>query len=329
MNFILIWAVLISFIILTYVLLDGFDLGIGILFPWVKGPDSRDIVMSTVAPVWDGNETWLVFGAAALYGAFPMAYGILLPILYMPITFMLLALIFRGLAFEFRFKAPRNQRFWDIAFALGSTVVAFMQGMILGCFVQGYGDQLVVGHTYPWITPFSVLTGIAVVAGYGLLGATWLILKTTGALQARFYTLAKYLLGLVSGFLMIVCCWTPLLSPAILERWVSVPNCYYLLGLGGMVTGVIISHFSCLNKRCEKAPFLLSLLLFVGSYIGFCISVFPYIVPRVITFWEAAAPISSLKFTLTGVAIIIPMLIAYTVYAYHVFRGKVTQSIHY
>lgn len=330
MNLILIWAVLISLIILAYVLLDGFDLGIGILFPWMKGTHTRDIMMSTVAPVWDGNETWLVFGAAALYGAFPRAYGTLLPLLYMPLMLMLMALIFRGLAFEFRFKAHKSQPFWDVAFAAGSMVAALMQGMILGNFVQGYGDTLpITNQAYPWVTPFSVLTGLAVVAGYALLGSSWLIIKTTGVLQARFYQVAKYLLGLVVAFLIVVCLWTPLLTPQILQRWMSPPGFYAMLVLPALISIVVMANFYCLRQRREKAPFLLSMALFVLSYIGFCIGVFPYIVPNAMRFWEAAAPPTSLKFTLGGVAVILPMLVLYTAYAYRVFRGKVTQTIHY
>lgn len=331
MTLILIWAILISLIILTYVLLDGFDLGVGILFSWVHGKDARDIVMSTVAPVWDGNETWLVFGAAGLYGAFPRAYGILLPILYMPIMIMLFALIFRGLAFEFRFKAHKGQWFWDAAFSTGSIIAALMQGMILGRFIQGYGKVLSEDLQYTWITPFSLLTGITLVMGYAWLGATWLILKTEKPLRDRFYQVARVLLGVVSALLLLVCLGMALMEgpSQFLYTGFREPHGYLLLLLLIALSAIIYQLYCLCQRQNDKAPFLLSMVLFVCSYLGFSMSVWPYIVPRAITYWEAAAPPSSLRFTLIGVGIILPILITYTAYAYYVFRGKVTQSIHY
>jgi cytochrome d ubiquinol oxidase subunit II len=328
MSLILTWAVLLSSIILIYILLDGFDLGIGILFPWISGQHSRDIMMSTVAPVWDGNETWLVFGAAALYGAFPIAYGVLMPILYMPIMFMLLALIFRGVAFEFRFKAEKSQAFWDIAFAAGSTIAALMQGMILGTFVQGYGTSIpTTQQGHPWITPFSFLTGLAVVIGYALLGATWLIIKTEGELQQRFFHIAKRLLLAVAGCLSVICLWTLFLELRILERWMMYKHVLWIIPT--ITSAIIGSAFYCLQKGYEKPPFLLSVGIFACSYIGFGISLWPYVIPYSLKFWDAAAPASSLRFSLIGTIIILPMLLAYTAYTYYVFRGKVTKTIHY
>lgn len=330
MLLILAWAVIISFIIMMYVLLDGFDLGIGILFPWIKHGQYRDIMMSSVIPVWDGNETWLVFGAAALYAAFPIAYATLLPTLYMPIMILLVSLIFRGVAFEFRFKAQRSQFIWDIAFAVGSTLAAFIQGVILGTFVKGYGDQLPVSHSaYQWFTPFSIFTGIAVVCGYALLGATWLIVKTEGNLQDQLYKAAKILLGLVAFFLVAVSIWTPFIEPRVMERWFSLPNFFYLSILPLMTIAIVAYNFYCLQKRREKAPFVLSMGLFIFAYIGFCISAWPYIIPHVVPVWEAAAPPSTLKFILIGSVILLPILLIYTVYSYHVFRGKVKEVIHY
>lgn len=330
MSLILTWAIIISFIILFYVLLDGFDLGIGILFPMLKHGNERDIAMSTVAPVWDGNETWLVFGAAALYGAFPLAYSVLLPALYIPIMIMLAALIFRGVAFEFRFKAPQKQRLWDRCFSLGSTIAAFMQGVILGTFIIGYGDSLPIDlERHYWLTPFSLMTGIAVVFGYALLGANWLIIKTSAELQNKMFVFSKYLLFCVALFLVAASLWTPLLDPRIATRWFSLPNFIYLLPLP-LFTGIaVLANFYCLHNRHEIMPFVLSILLFTFSYVGFCISSWPYIIPHAVPVWEAASAPSSLEFLLFGALFLLPILIAYTIYAYRVFRGKVTKAIEY
>lgn len=330
MILILTWATIISLIIMTYVLLDGFDLGIGILFPWIKQSEFRDIMMSTVVPVWDGNETWLVFGAAALYAAFPIAYGILLPTLYMPIMILLIALIFRGVAFEFRFKAHKSQFIWDIAFAAGSILAAFIQGIILGTFVKGYGTHLPLSHSaYHWFTPFTIFTGVAVVCGYALLGATWLIIKTDGILQEKMYRAAKVLLPLVAFFLVSVSIWTPIVEPQVMQRWFSLPNFYYLSPLPILTVLFVFYNFYCLQKKKERLPFILTIGLFVFSYIGFCISAWPYIIPHVLPVWETAAAPSTLKFILVGAAIILPILFIYTLYSYHVFRGKVKSDIHY
>lgn len=330
MFLILTWATIISLIIMMYVLLDGFDLGVGILFPWIKSSEYRDIMMSTVVPVWDGNETWLVFGAAALYAAFPIAYGILLPTLYMPIMILLIALIFRGVAFEFRFKAHKSQFIWDIAFAAGSIVAAFIQGIILGTFVKGYGNHLPLPHSaYHWLTPFTIFTGIAVVCGYALLGATWLIIKTQDELQARMYKAAKVLLVIVAFFLVSVSIWTPIVEPQVMHRWFSLPNFYYLSPLPILTILMVFYNFYCLHNKKERHPFILTISLFVLSYTGFCISAWPYIIPHVLPVWEAAAPPSTLKFILVGAAIILPILFIYTLYSYHVFRGKVKTVIHY
>ena len=315
---------------MMYVLLDGFDLGVGILFPWIKQSEYRDIMMSTVVPVWDGNETWLVFGAAALYAAFPIAYGILLPTLYMPIMILLVALIFRGVAFEFRFKAHKSQFVWDIAFAAGSILAAFIQGIILGTFVKGYGNHLPLSHSaYHWFTPFTIFTGVAVICGYALLGATWLIIKTDGILQERMFKAAKVLLLLVAFFLVSVSIWTPIVEPQVMQRWFSLPNFYYLSALPILTILIVFYNFYCLQKKKERLPFVLTISLFVLSYIGFCISAWPYIIPHVLPVWEAAAPPSTLKFILVGAAIILPILLIYTLYSYHVFRGKVKTAIHY
>lgn len=327
----LIWGCIIGFVIIMYVVLDGFDLGIGILFPWVQDMHQRDIMMTTVSPVWDGNETWMVLGGACLYGAFPLAYSTLLPVFYLPIMLMLAALIFRGIAFEFRFKAQRSRFLWSIAFAGGSIIAAFAQGIILGTFLQGFaneGDNF-TPYSSPWFSPFSLMAGVAVVTGYALLGATWLIAKTEGDLQAKMYDAALWCLGGVTIFLVIVSLWTPFLDPHIKMRWFSLPNFFYLVPLP-IVTGlVVLYNWYCLRKKYEYWPFFLSIAMFLLSYIGLIISIWPYIIPHRISIWEASSPPSSQLFILVGVIILLPILLSYTAYSYRVFWGKVTKPEEY
>lgn len=327
----LIWAWLIAVGVIMYVILDGFDLGIGILFPWINDHDHRGIMMNTIAPVWDGNETWLVFGGATLYGAFPLAYSTLLPALYMPLMVMLGALVFRGVAFEFRFKAYRSRFLWDLAFAGGSTMAAFCQGLILGTFIQGYG---LIGSNqhYYWFTPFSIITGLAVVFGYALLGATWLLIKTEGALQKNMYQAAKILLFFVALFMLVVSLWTPFSQPAINARWFTLPNFFYLLPLPFFALICTLYQAYCLSKptvKNEKLPFILTVSLFFLCFIGLGVSIWPYIIPRTLTIWEAAANEKSLLFQLIGTIILLPVLIAYSIYAYRVFKGKVHTDMGY
>lgn len=227
----IIWAGLIAFGVIIYVILDGFDLGIGILFPWVRNHEHRNRMINSVAPVWDGNETWLVFGGATLYGAFPLAYSTLLPALYMPIMVMLGALVFRGVAFEFRFKSYKSRFLWDLAFSGGSTAAAFCQGLILGAFIEGKILNTALAGSFAWLTPFSIMTGLAVVCGYALLGATWLIMKTEDELQQDMYQYARLLLILVGFFMALVSLWTPAMYIDIRQRWFSLPNFIYLLPL--------------------------------------------------------------------------------------------------
>lgn len=318
----LICAGILAFVVFVYVILDGFDLGIGILYPFIHDKASRDIMMNSVAPVWDGNETWLVLGAAMLYGAFPIAYSTLLPTLYIPILIMLAALIFRGVAFEFRFKAHKSQLIWDVAFSIGSTLATFAQGIILGTFVQGYGAPLINTNPYEWLTPFSLLSGVALICGYALLGATWLISKTTDTLQDKMYFAAKILLPFILIFIGAVSIWTPLISETVWTRWFSIPNIFYLapLPIATLIAG--ITSWRILKKPYERLPFYLTISVFLFCYIGFCISAWPYIIPHSVTIWDAASNPGAMKFILIGISILLPTLIGYTFYSYYIFRGK-------
>ena len=279
--------------------------------------------MNTVAPVWDGNETWLVFGGAMLYGAFPAAYGKIAPMLYTPLMFMLIALVFRGVSFEFRFKAHTSKAIWNWCFAVGSISATFFQGIVLGTFIQGFDHPPIL-----WMTPFSLLTGIALISGYALLGALWSIIKTEGALQARMVSYAKGLLVLVSGFLIIISIWTPLIDPSVYTRWFSLPNMFYLAPLPCITAGVIALTWVSLSRGEEYKPFCCAILIFLCSYIGIGISMYPYIIPRQMTIWQGAAPDSTLIFLLWAVIFLLPLLLAYTSYSYMVFSGKIKHFYH-
>ncbi|WP_341702462.1 cytochrome d ubiquinol oxidase subunit II [Ferrovibrio sp.] len=328
----LIWAGLIAFAVLAYVVLDGFDLGIGILFPLFREERQRDRLMNSVAPVWDGNETWLVLGGGGLLAAFPLAYAIVLPALYAPLTAMLLGLVFRGVAFEFRWRTRRWKRVWDYSFALGSLLAALMQGIALGGLVQGIHveGRAYAGGWWDWLTPFSLLTGVALVVGYALLGATWLIIKTDGAVQDRCYLLARRLAVLLVAMIGIVSLWTPLLNARFLDRWFGWPNLILTAPMPVLVLAAAWLLWNGLHRRHREAqPFFATLALFVLSYAGLGISFWPLMVPPSITIREAAAPDASLGFLLVGAAILLPVILAYTAYAYRVFRGKVDDHAGY
>jgi cytochrome d ubiquinol oxidase subunit II len=324
-----IWAALIAFAVLAYVVLDGFDLGVGILFPFVKGAANRDEMMNSVAPVWDGNETWLVLGGGGLFAVFPLAYAVIMPALYAPIIAMLLALTFRGVAFEYRWKTKRAQFLWDWAFAGGSTVAAFFQGIALGALVHGIpeANRAYAGGWWDWLTPFSVLTGLALIVGYALLGATWLIYKTGGELQAKASGFARLAAVGTIGLIGVVSLWTPFLNATFMDKWFGWPHILFVWPVPLMVGALAFMLFRGLRDRREISPFLASLGLFILSYIGIGISFYPYIVPPSITIWQAAAPDNSLEFLLVGAVVLVPMILAYTAYSYWVFRGKVNAHV--
>ena len=323
-----IWAGLIAFAVMAYVILDGFDLGVGILFPFIKGEKNRDDAMNSVAPVWDGNETWLVLGGGGLFAVFPLAYAIIMPALYAPIIAMLIALVFRGVAFEFRWKTRRGQFLWDWAFAGGSTVAALAQGIALGALVQGIpvANRAYAGGWWNWLTPFSLLTGVALVIGYGLLGSTWLNWKTEDVVQKRAHGLAMILAPATLVMIGLVSLWTPFLSDVYMERWFSWPAMLLAVPVPLLTLAAAYWLIDGLRKGKDATPFFAALGLFVLCFAGLGVSFYPHIVPNSVTIWQAAAPDNSLAFLLVGAVVLLPIILAYTAYAYWVFRGKVTRD---
>ena len=320
-----VWAFIIAFAVFVYIVMDGFDLGLGLLFPLFPQKADRDVIMNSVAPVWDGNETWLVLGGGGLMAAFPLAYAVLMPALYTPIIAMLLGLVFRGVAFEFRWRTTRKRNLWDIAFTGGSLLATLAQGIALGAILQGvhvegrhYG-----GGWWDWLTPFSILTGIALVTGYGLLGATWLVMKTEGELRDRAYHLSWWLLFAMLAAIGAVSLATPFLDVEYARRWFAWPNILLTAPVPIAVAGVTFMLLRSLANKQDYRPFFLSLALFALSYAGLGISMWPYIVPRSITIWQAASPEGSQIFMLFGVVGLVPIILAYTSWNYWVFRGKV------
>lgn len=325
MDYALIWAGLLAFAVLAYVVLDGFDLGVGLLFPFLKSERHKDTAMNSVAPMWDGNETWLVLGGGGLFAVFPLAYAVLLPALYAPIIAMLLGLVLRGVAFEFRWRTRRGKFIWDISFFGGSLIASLAQGITLGALVQGIqvADRAYTGGWWDWLTPFTLLTGIALVVGYALLGATWLVMKTEDELQKKAYRYAWFTGLCTFALIGLVSIWTPLLHPEYWSRWFSMPALLFTLPVPLLLLISGLWLFKGLYQHRHRRPFIAALLLFVLCFTGIIISFYPNIVPPSISIWDAAAPDSSLKFLLVGAAVLIPIIVAYTAYAYWVFRGKV------
>ncbi|AJQ50535.1 MULTISPECIES: cytochrome d ubiquinol oxidase subunit II [Pseudomonas] len=325
----LIWAVIIIFGVMMYVVMDGFDLGIGMLFPFVKGEQDRDVMMNTVAPVWDGNETWLVLGGAGLFGAFPMAYAVVLEALYLPLILMLIGLIFRGVAFEFRFKATADKRhIWDKAFIGGSLVATFFQGVALGAFLEGFKvvDRHFAGGTLDWLTPFALFCGVGLIVAYTLLGCTWLIMKTEGPLQQKMHDLARPLALVLLVVIGIVSLWTPIAYPQIADRWFSMPNLIWFMPVPLLVLVTFYGLLKAVARHAHYTPFLLTLVLIFLGYSGLGISLWPNIIPPSISIWDAAAPPQSQGFMLVGTLFILPFILMYTFWSYYVFRGKVTHE---
>lgn len=322
----LIWAGIIAFGVMMYVLMDGFDLGQGILFPFAPTEHHRDVMMNSVAPVWDGNETWLVLGGAGLLAAFPLVYAVFLPALYIGVFLLLAGLIFRGVAFEFRFKAKTSRYLWNWAFAGGSIVASFAQGAVVGAYIQGFATEnfRYVGGALDWLTPFTVITGLGLVAGYALLGATWLIMKSEGDVQQWAYKIAPRLLLAVLVVFAVISAYTPFVDARVMSRWFDSLSILWLLPVLAMYCAWVI--YSSLKQRREGTPFVATMGLFLFTYLGLLGSKWPYMVPPNYTLWDAASDYSSQLFLLLGFLFVIPIVLAYTAWTYWVFRGKVKQG---
>jgi cytochrome d ubiquinol oxidase subunit II len=326
-----VWTLILGVGVFMYVLLDGFDLGIGILAPLAPSDDARSLMMNTIAPIWDGNETWLILGGMGLLAAFPLAFAIIIPALYFPLLLMLLGLIFRGVAFEFRLKKTSHRRFWDLSFFGGSAVATFFQGVVLGMYVEGFTvtGRAFSGTSFDWFGPFPLATGIGLLFGYALLGAAWLVMKTEGDLQQRARRHATIALYGVLAFIAMVSIWTPLMHPRIAERWFSAPNLYWFALVPVVTAGIAWATWRALRRDADYVPFIGAMGLFVMCYLGLGISLFPYIVPYAFTLWDAAAVPSSQAFLLIGTLFLLPIIFTYLGWSYYVFRGKVTADIGY
>ncbi len=325
-----IWAGLIGTAVAMYVILDGFDLGVGILFPFARSERERDQMMASVAPFWDGNETWLILGGGGLWVAFPQAYAVIMPALYLPVIVMLLALVFRGVAFEFR-TVSLSKAWLSFAFAAGSGLAAFAQGIILGGLIQGVKIEggAYAGGALDWATPFAFLCGFAMIAGYGLLGATWLTMKSEGPVAERARGQAKNLLLAVLAFMAVVSIWTPIVEPRIAARWFSTPNIYYLWPVPAVAALVAFALWRWIEQKRDAAPFLATIALFLLGYLGLVISNFPYLVPPSLTVWQTAAAPASQIFMLLGTLVLLPLILGYIAFVYWLFRGKVREGESY
>jgi cytochrome d ubiquinol oxidase subunit II len=325
------WAGILSLAVLMYVLLDGFDLGVGILFFLRRNDEDRDLMVASVAPIWDFNETWLILGGGGLLAVFPLAFAVVIPAVYFPILLMLLGLLFRGVAFEFRDAPQARKPLWNAAFCYGSLVATFAQGIVLGTFIRGFpitGREF-SGTSWYWFAPFSLLTGLGLMVGYSLLGATWLVIKTEGELQEWARRAARWcLLGLLA-FILLVSIWTPLAQQRIAERWFSWPNLLYFSPVPVLTALLALVLWWALKQRRDILPFLCAMGLFVLSYVGLIISLWPYVAPPSITLWDAATAPMSQQFLMVGTMFLLPVLLLYVFWSYWVFRGKVRADMGY
>ncbi|MFO8085043.1 MAG: cytochrome d ubiquinol oxidase subunit II [Desulfobacterales bacterium] len=330
MDLVHLWIFLVGLVVILYVVLDGFSLGVGLLFPFAANEEERDVMMASIAPVWDANQTWIVFGGGALFASFPKIYTVLFSALYIPLFTFLFGLIFRGVAFEFR-AGTHNKTKWNRAFFGGCLVATLGQGLTLGAYISGIrvNEGGFAGGAFDWLTPFSVMVAVALVAGYMLLGATYLLIKTDGNVRERAFDQAFYAVLAVAFFMIVVSIWTPYKDPGIWARWFSEPRVYWiwtfpLLGIISFI--MLLTH---LKNRQEISPFIFSILLFLSAYLGLQAAVYPYAILPDVTIYEAAAQRETLVFILWGVVLILPVVLAYTIYSYSVFRGKVTAEESY
>ncbi|HYD95316.1 MAG TPA: cytochrome d ubiquinol oxidase subunit II [Noviherbaspirillum sp.] len=325
------WAFILSLAVLMYVLLDGFDLGVGILFFFRRQDEDRDVMVASVAPIWDFNETWLILGGGGLLAVFPLAFAVIIPAVYFPILLMLLGLLFRGVAFEFRDAPDARKHLWNAAFAYGSLIATFAQGVVLGNFIRGFPveGRVFAGTSWDWIAPFPLLTGLGLIVGYSLLGATWLYMKTEGELQEWARRMSRwFLLGLLA-FILMVSVWTPLEEPRIAQRWFSLPNLIYFSPVPILTVVLAGLLWYALDRRRDVLPFLCTMGLFFLSYTGLIISLWPYVAPPSITLWDAAAPPMSQQFLMVGTMFLLPVILLYVFWSYWVFRGKVRAGMSY
>lgn len=330
-DFVPLWAIILGTAVFFYVLLDGFDLGVGILYGFARSRQDRNAIMDSIAPVWDGNETWLVLGGIGLLAAFPLAFAIIIPAVYFPILIMLLALIFRGVAFEFHYRDTEHVTFWDRAFCIGSLIATFAQGVVLGAFIQGFAveGRKFVGTSFDCFTPFSLFTGLALVFGYALLGAGWLILKTEGALQQTTRRQGRWCFIAILVAMGTVSLWTPMMNNDIAHRWFSWPNIAYLSIIPIITLVIALFEWRALNNQSEVAPFIGAIGLFLVSYAGIAISLFPMIVPYHFTLWQAASSPDTQVFLIVGTLFLLPIILMYSTWSYWVFRGKVRAEVGY
>jgi cytochrome d ubiquinol oxidase subunit II len=330
-DFVPVWTLILGAGIFFYVLLDGFDLGVGMLYGLAPEVGARNIIMNSIAPIWDGNETWLVLGGVGLLAAFPLAFAIIIPALYFPILVMLLALVFRGVAFEFRFRDAPHRTFWDHGFCYGSAIATFAQGVMLGAFIRGFevDGRHFSGSTLDFLTPFSLLTGVALLFGYGLLGAGWLILKTEGEIQDAARRHGRICLAGVLIAIAVVSIWTPLANEGVAQRWFSWPNIAFFAPVPIATAIAAYGVWRALNGRSEAGTFIGAVILFTLAYVGMAISLWPMIVPYHYTLWDAASSESTQAFLLVGTLFLLPVIFFYTAWSYWVFRGKVRADVGY
>lgn len=325
------WAVILSIAVLMYVLLDGFDLGVGILFLFRKKQEDRDMMIASVAPIWDFNETWLILGGGGLLAVFPLAFAVIMPAVYFPILVMLLGLLFRGVAFEFRDAPQAKKAVWDAAFTYGSLLATFAQGVVLGNFIKGFPVQgrAFSGTSWDWIAPFPLLTGLGLVVGYTLLGATWLYMKTEGELQEWARRTSRWALFGILIFIVMISIWTPLSDQRIANRWFSLPNLYFFAPVPILTAALAWLLWDSLRKGREVLPFMSAIGLFFLSFTGLIISLWPYVAPPSITLWDAATAPMSQQFLMVGTMFLLPVILLYVFWSYWVFRGKVRSDIGY
>lgn len=324
MDLIIIWSGLVAFVMILYVVLDGIGLGVGVLFPGAQGEAEQDVMIESIAPVWDANQTWIVFGGGAIFAAFPVVYGVLSSALYIPLITFVCGLIFRGVAFEFRANATRKGP-WNNAFFAGSLVAVMSQGMTLGGVLSGI--RVVDGHfgggALDWLNPFSVMVSVALVPGYTMLGSCYLILKTSGPVQERAYRQAMWSAMAVLAFMAVVTVWTPFHYPVVLTHWFAPPRIYFVWIFPVIGLAAAYTLFKGLTTRREYLPLLSAIGLFLSGYSGLLTSLYPFAIPPSVTIYQAAAQPESLSFMLLGVGVVLPLVVAYSFYSHWVFRGKV------